>query len=86
MDPGALSRVLNLIELLLADHGFPKKGRPLLDRADWTTFIPSPTDFSFLVFLSALLNIFGFRYKNFDDHWLALRHERTLTARQSGEE
>ena len=50
------------------------------------TFIPSPADFSFLVFLSALLNIFGFRNGNLDNHRLTFGDEFPFTARQSGEE
>lgn len=50
------------------------------------TFIPSPTNFSFLVFLSALLNIFGLRNDNLDNHRLTFRDEFPFTARQSCEE
>ena len=52
----------------------------MLDRADWTTFIPSPTDSSLLVFLSALLNIFGLSNDNLDNHRLTFSNEITLIA------
>jgi hypothetical protein len=57
-----------------------------MTRAELTTFIPSPTDFSFLGFLSALLNILGLRNDNLDNNWLAFRDEIPLAARQLGEQ
>jgi len=45
-----------------------------------------PDRFSFAVFLSAFLHIFGFGNGDFDNHRLAVWNESTLTAGQSGEE